>query len=118
MLPLFHAFDTVKHDKLIEMLQDIDIDGKDLQLIKNMHWQQTAAIKINNNISGYQKIKKGVRQGCVLSLEIFSLHSEIILRTIEDKPGKRIGGANINNLRYANDSRERRRITRLSTYDH
>ena len=25
------AFDTVKHDKLIQMLQDINIDGKDLQ---------------------------------------------------------------------------------------
>ena len=38
------AFDTVKHEKLIQMLQDINIDGKDLQLIKNMYWQQTAAI--------------------------------------------------------------------------
>ena len=67
------AFDTVKHDKLIQMLQDINIDDKDLQLIKNMYWQQTAAIKVNNNISGYQKIEKGVRQGCVLSPELFSL---------------------------------------------
>ena len=97
------AFDTVKHDKLIQMLQDINIDGKDLQLIKNMYWQQTAAIKVNNNISGYQKIEKGVRQGCVLSPEFFSLYSEIILRTIKDRPGIRIGGANINNLRYADD---------------
>ena len=85
------------------MLQDLNIDGKDLQLIKNMYWQQTAAIKINNNISGYQRIEKGVRQGCVLSPELFSLYSEIILRTIEDKPGIRIGGANINNLWYADD---------------
>ena len=38
-----------------------------------------------------------------LSRKIFSLYSEIILRTIEDMPGIRIGGANINNLRYAHD---------------
>ena len=86
-----------------------------------MYWQQTAAIKINNNISGYQEIEKGVRQPCVLSPELFSLHSEILLRTIEDRPGIRIGGANINNLRYADDivliAKKRRRITRLSTYD-
>ena len=88
---LFQAFDIVKHEKLIPMLQDLNIDGKDLQLIKNMYWQQTAAIKINNDISGYQRIEKGVRQGCVLSPELFSLYSEIILRTIEDKPGIRIG---------------------------
>ena len=97
------AFDTVKHDKLIQMLQDINIDGNDLQLIKNMYWQQTVAIKANNNISGYQKIEKGVRQGRVLSHELFSLYSEIILRAIKDRPGIRIWGANINNLRYADD---------------
>ena len=85
------------------MLQDINIDGKDLQLIKNMYWQQTAAIKINNNISGYQKIKRGVIQGCEPSPEFFSLYSGTILRTIKDRPGIRIGGENITNLRYADD---------------
>ena len=73
------------------MLQDINIDGKDLQLIKNVYWQQTAAIKINSNISGYQKIEKGVRQQCVLSPELFSLYSEITLSTVKDRPGIRIG---------------------------
>ena len=85
------------------MLQDVNIDGKNVQLIKNMYWQQTAKIKIDNNISGYHKIEKGVRQGFVLSPELFSLYSEIILRTIEDKPRIRIRGANINNLRNADD---------------
>jgi len=46
------------------------------------------AIKKNSNMSGYEMIAKGVRQGCVLSPEIFSLCSEIILRTIKDEPGK------------------------------
>ena len=34
---------------------------------------------------------------------IFSLYSEIKLRIIKDRPGIRIRGANINNLRYADD---------------
>ena len=80
------ALDTVKHERRIQMLQDINIDGKDLQLIKNMYWQQTAAIKINNNISGYQKIERGVIQGCEPSPEFFSLYSGTILRTIKDRP--------------------------------
>ena len=41
------------------------------------------------------KDRKGVRQGCTLSPEMFSLYSEIIVRTIKDKPGIRIGGANM-----------------------
>ena len=68
-----------------------------------MYLQQTAAIKVNNIISGYQKIEKGVRQWCVLTPELLLLYSEIILRTIKLRPGTRIGGANINNLRYADD---------------
>ena len=68
-----------------------------------MYWQQTAAIKINNNLSGYRKIEKEARQGCVLSPEFFSLYNEIILRTIKDRLGIRTGEVNINNLRYADD---------------
>ena len=82
------ALDTVKHERRI--LQDINIyiniNGKDLQLIKNMYWQQTAAIKINNIISGYQKIERGVIQGCEPSPEFFSLYSGTILRTIKGRP--------------------------------
>ena len=45
------AFDTVKHEKLIEILQDLNVDGKGLKILRNMYWKQTAAIKINNEIS-------------------------------------------------------------------
>ena len=86
------------------MLQDINVDGKDLRIIRNLYWQQTAAIRIESEISEYQKIKRGVRQGCVLSPDLFSLYSEVIMRKIENMPGIAIGGHNINNLRYADDT--------------
>ena len=39
------AFDKIGHE---EMLQNINVDGKDIQQIQNLYWEQTAAIRINN----------------------------------------------------------------------
>ena len=53
------------------------------------------------------KIEKGVRQGCLLSPCLFNLYTEHIMRNAgldELKPGIKIGGRNINKLRYADDT--------------
>ena len=49
-------------------------------------------------------IKQGVRQGCVASPHLFALHTDMIMREIEDMEGFRIGGKFVNNLRYADDT--------------
>ncbi|GFO31268.1 endonuclease-reverse transcriptase [Plakobranchus ocellatus] len=69
-----------------------------------MYWEQTAAMRIENKTSTFQDIKRGVRQGCVLSPDLFSLYSEIIMRNLENHPGIKVGGQNINDLRYADDT--------------
>ena len=53
------------------------------------------------------KIRKGVRQGCLLSPCLFNLYAEYILRNAgleEAQSGIKIAGRNINNLRYADDT--------------
>ena len=40
------AFDCVKHDKLLELIERLGIDGKDLRLIRNLYYDQKAAIRI------------------------------------------------------------------------
>ena len=98
------AFDKVKHDNLFKILEKLDIDGKDLRLVRNLYWERKAAMKVNNDISEYINIKRGVRQGCVLSPDLFNIYSEMILRVLEDIEGVKVGGYNCNNLRYTNDT--------------
>ncbi len=48
------------------------------------------------------------RQGCILSPFLFNLYAEVIFRNAkleESEEGFRIGGHNVNNLRYANDTK-------------
>ena len=59
---------------------------------------------MNNHTSPWRLIKRGVRQGCILSPDLFNLYSEIILRCIQGLEGIKIGGVNINNVRYADDT--------------
>ena len=98
------AFDRVKHVELLELLRDINIDGKDLRLIQDLYWKQRAAVRVGDELSEWQDIQRGVRQGCVLSPDLFNIYSEMIMREIKDLEGIRIGGKNITNVRYADDT--------------
>lgn len=98
------AFDKVRHDELFGILEDLDIDGKDLRIIRNLYWNQTAAVRVDRECSDYKEIKRGVRQGCVMSPDLFNIYSETILRNLEDSPGLKVNGENINNIRYADDT--------------
>ncbi|GFS18259.1 endonuclease-reverse transcriptase [Elysia marginata] len=93
------AFDSVKHEQLIKILQKTDIDENDSAVIANLYWQQRTKIRIDTNMSEAVKIKSGVRQGCVMSPAIFNLYTEYIFRTIDNIPGLTVGVININNLR-------------------
>ncbi|GFS23991.1 endonuclease-reverse transcriptase [Elysia marginata] len=98
------AFDRLRHDEMIMQLEQLNIDGKDFRIIKNMYWEQTAAMRVGNETSSFQRIKRGVRQGCVLSPDLFSLYSEIIMQNLENCPGIKVGGYNVNDIRYADDT--------------
>ena len=89
---------------LFGILSGLDIDGKDLRIIRNLYWDQTAATRLDGVVSQFKPIKKGVRQGCVLSPDLFNIYSERVLYNIRDQDGCNIGGMNINNLRYADDT--------------
>ena len=99
------AFDRVKHDKLLEIMESAGIPELERRLIINLYWHQQAAVRWDNELSGYVNIKRGVRQGCIVSPLLFNLYSEfMITEAIENEKGIRFNGNNISNLRYADDA--------------
>ena len=75
-----------------------------INLIASLYWNQKAAIRIEDQLSEYTKIQRGVRQGCVLSPYLFNIYTELIFRESQHLEGVRINGKNLNNLRYADDT--------------
>ena len=54
------AFDKVKHSNLFNILQRLNCDGRDLRVLRNLYWEQEAAIRIDNEYSEYKPICRGV----------------------------------------------------------
>ena len=98
------AFDRVRHEPLMQCLSEIGVDGKDIKIIRNVYWDQTASVRIMNELSEEIRIQRGVRQGCVASPTLFNLYTEKIFRHIINMKGVNVGGTNYNNLRYADDT--------------
>ena len=85
-------------------LKALGIDEKDLRLLNNLYKEQIAAISINGDLSEWAQTKRGVRQGCVLSQNLFSLYAENIMRRIVQTQSIKINGSSKNNIRYADDT--------------
>ena len=101
------AFDRVKHAKIIECMENLDIDGKDISLIRNLYWHQKAYMRTEDGLSPEIHIKRGVgptTRLCVISPCLFNLYTENIFGAINTNKGIKIGGTTINNLRYADDT--------------
>ena len=76
-------------------------------LLRNLYARQEATVRTGRRTTDWFQIGKGVRQGCILSLCLFNLYAEYIMRNTgleETQAGIKTAGRNINNLRYADDT--------------
>ena len=76
-------------------------------LLRNLYAGQEATVRTGHGTTDWFQIRKGVHQGCILSLCLFNLHAEHIMRNAwldEAEAGVKIARRNINNLRYADDT--------------
>ena len=82
------AFDRVKHDLLFEILSKAGVPDKGINIIKNLYLQQKATVRYENETSEEITIKRGVRQGCILSPCLFNIYTEYLIREgLEDGKG-------------------------------
>ena len=68
---------------------------------------QEATVRTGHGATDWFQIRKGVRQGCILSPCLFNLYAEYIMRNAgleETQAGIKTAGKNLNNLRYADDT--------------
>ena len=77
-----------------------------IHLICNLYDGQGACVRTEKGNSDWFSLGQGVRQGCILSPSLFNLYVEYIMRrAVADWPGGLpVGGFNVNNLRYADDT--------------
>ena len=101
------AFDCVDHNKLGNILNEMGIPDHLTCLLRNLYAGQEATVRTGHGTTDWFQIKKGIRQGCILSLCLFNFYAEYIMRNAgldEAQAGIKIAGRNINNLRYADDT--------------
>lgn len=91
---------------MIQILKNIGLSSKDLNIIINLYWNQTAVLRIGKEHTDEVKILRGVRQGCILSPILFNIYSEYIFREAleNQEEGISINGKELNNIRYADDT--------------
>ena len=94
-------------NKLWKILKEMGIPDHLTCLLRNLYAGQEATVRTGYGSTDGLQIGKGVHQGCILSPCLFNFYAEYIMRNAgleEAQAGIKIGGRNINNLRYADDT--------------
>ena len=70
------AFDCVNHNKLWKILKEMGIPDHLTCLLRNVYAGQEATVRTGHGTTNWFQIRKGVRQGCILSPCLFNLYAE------------------------------------------
>lgn len=89
----------------MEVLQQVGVDERDRDLIKNLYTEQTVVIRVDGKDSEAAKIGRGVRQGCPMSPLEFNIYIEALVKKAMEhqKDGVKVGGQIVQAVRFADD---------------
>ena len=95
------------HYKLWKILHEMGIPDHLIFLLRNLYAVQEETVRTGHETIHWFQIRKGGRQGCILSPCLFNLYAEYITRNTdldEAQAGIKITGRNVNNLIYADNT--------------
>ena len=75
-----NAFDCMDQNKQWRILKEMGIPDHLTCLLRNLHADQEATVRTGHGTTDWFQIRKGVRQGCILSPCFFNLYAEYIMR--------------------------------------
>ena len=90
-----------------KILKEMGIPDHLTCLFRNLYAGQEATVRSGHGTTDWFQIRKGVRQGCILTPCLFNLYAEYIMRNAgldKAQAGIKIARRNINNLRYADNT--------------
>ena len=96
------------HNKLWKILKEMGIPDHLTCLLRNLYAGQEATVRTGHRTTDWFHIGKEVHRGCILSPCLFNFYTEYTMRNTgleEAQAGIKIAGRNINNLRYADDTK-------------
>ena len=99
------AFDSIKLDKLWSILDKTSLNKNYINLLKVVYDDSQASIRTDLGNSRFVNIKKGVKQGDMLSAILFCVALAAVILKTEDscQSGYAIGGRILSNLSYSDD---------------
>ena len=91
------------HNKLRKILKEMGTPEYLTCLLRNLYAGQEATVRTRHGTIDWFQVRKGLRQGWILSPCLFNLYAEYIMKNSgldEAQGGIRISERNINNLGY------------------
>ena len=99
-------FDCVSHAQLWKIMIQMGFPMHIINLIKKLYENQETTVRTNCGDTDWFRIGRGIRQGCIMSSNLYNIYAEDIMREVLQnyERGVKIGGVRYSNLRFADDT--------------
>ena len=100
------VFDCVSHPQLWTTMKKMGFPCHLVELVASLYQNQQSVVRTSGGDTEWFEIRRGMRQGCILSPNLFNIYSEDIMREALEgfNGGVKFRGTKITNLRYADDT--------------